>query len=299
MAMKERSFSNEEYRFGFNTQEKSTELGEDTYTAEFWQYDSKIARRWNVDPVVKSHESSYAAFANNPIWFVDINGADTLVVNTKMLENTGKTVIFKVTLSLIQNGVESTIELDIPEGGDGFYFMLPREYWKQGNVWYQEGEEDMFSVRFEEFGEKVNSIRIKYPKGTSSRALAHFGESSTWSGGCVIPTSRIDDVRDAESWDDTTIKDGKIKSYNSQEVLNTIRSLYDKYIPSSEGVDEWGRKISVHNEGYDFMFKTNSVARTQLSDVLKNIPKPEIKLDVHVKPINPINPINPFRSKGN
>jgi len=77
MAMKERSFSNEEYRFGFNTQEKSTEIGEDTYTAEFWQYDSRTARRWNVDPVVKPHESSYAAFGNNPIWFVDINGADS------------------------------------------------------------------------------------------------------------------------------------------------------------------------------------------------------------------------------
>ena len=75
--MKERSFSNQEYRFGFNTQEKTPEIGEDTYTAEFWQYDSKIARRWNVDPVVKHNESSYAAFANNPIWFVDPNGADS------------------------------------------------------------------------------------------------------------------------------------------------------------------------------------------------------------------------------
>ena len=74
MAMKERSFSNEEYRFGFNTQEKSTEIGEDTYTAEFWQYDSKIARRWNVDPVVKPYESSYLAFGGNPIYYVDVNG---------------------------------------------------------------------------------------------------------------------------------------------------------------------------------------------------------------------------------
>lgn len=79
MAMKERSFSNEEYRFGFNTQEKSTEIGKDTYTAEFWQYDSKIARRWNIDPVNKIHESSYAVFAGNPIWFIDLNGADTSV----------------------------------------------------------------------------------------------------------------------------------------------------------------------------------------------------------------------------
>ena len=82
MAMKERSFSNEEYRFGFNTQEKSTELGEDTYTAEFWQYDSKIARRWNNDPRPNTSISVYAAFAGNPIWFSDHLGDTTRYYNS-------------------------------------------------------------------------------------------------------------------------------------------------------------------------------------------------------------------------
>jgi hypothetical protein len=44
----------------------------------FGNMNSRIARRWNVDPVVKEHESPYAAFANNPIWFTDPDGADTL-----------------------------------------------------------------------------------------------------------------------------------------------------------------------------------------------------------------------------
>lgn len=48
-----------------------------SYTAEFWQYDSRLGRRWNIDPVVKYHESPYATFANNPIWFIDPSGADT------------------------------------------------------------------------------------------------------------------------------------------------------------------------------------------------------------------------------
>jgi hypothetical protein len=47
------------------------------YTAAFWEYDTRIARRWNVDPVVKYHESPYATFANNPIWFIDVMGADS------------------------------------------------------------------------------------------------------------------------------------------------------------------------------------------------------------------------------
>src|SRR5690554_2477713 len=68
------------YRYGYNTQERVDEVSGkgNNYTAEFWEYSPRIGRRWNVDPVVKPHESPYATFANNPIWFVDPNGADTL-----------------------------------------------------------------------------------------------------------------------------------------------------------------------------------------------------------------------------
>ena len=45
-------------------------------TAEFWEYDTRVGRRWNTDPVVKPWESSYACFANNPIWYSDVNGDD-------------------------------------------------------------------------------------------------------------------------------------------------------------------------------------------------------------------------------
>ena len=51
------------------------------YTALFWQYDSRIGRRWNVDPVIKFHESPFSAFANNPILFIDPLGNDTIKVH--------------------------------------------------------------------------------------------------------------------------------------------------------------------------------------------------------------------------
>ena len=49
------------YRYGFNGQEKSTEIvpNESSYTAEFWQYDSRIGRRWNVDPIRKKKALTY------------------------------------------------------------------------------------------------------------------------------------------------------------------------------------------------------------------------------------------------
>ncbi len=67
-----------DYRYGFQGQEKDDEIAGkgNNYTAEFWQYDSRLGRRWNIDPVVKSHRSPYDAFSNNPIIMIDPEGDD-------------------------------------------------------------------------------------------------------------------------------------------------------------------------------------------------------------------------------
>lgn len=69
------------YRFGFNGQEKDDEVSGsgNSYTAEFWQYDSRLGRRFNLDPKPNASISSYACFANNPVWFSDPYG-DTIRV---------------------------------------------------------------------------------------------------------------------------------------------------------------------------------------------------------------------------
>jgi hypothetical protein len=66
----------DKYRFGWNGQEKVNEIagvGNHT-TAEFWEYDTRLGRRWNLDPVYRHHRSNYSAFGDNPILNVDING---------------------------------------------------------------------------------------------------------------------------------------------------------------------------------------------------------------------------------
>ena len=69
------------YRFGLNGQEKSTEVNGDgnLYTAKYWQYDSRIGRRWNVDPLASKfpHMSPYVAMDDNPIKYADPTGAAT------------------------------------------------------------------------------------------------------------------------------------------------------------------------------------------------------------------------------
>ena len=66
------------YRYGFNGQEESTEIGNHSYTAEYWQYDSRIGRRWNIDPKPNAGISSYATFSNNPIFYSDPLGDTTV-----------------------------------------------------------------------------------------------------------------------------------------------------------------------------------------------------------------------------
>jgi hypothetical protein len=71
------------YRFGFNTQEIDDEVyGKGNVTAaEFWEYDSRLGRRWNMDIILKLNESPFATFSNNPVVFIDILG-NTDFINT-------------------------------------------------------------------------------------------------------------------------------------------------------------------------------------------------------------------------
>lgn len=74
MKMAGRGTGNNDYRFGFNGQEKSIGVGTNNYTAQYWEYDSRLGRRWNMDPVVNPGESPYATFANSPILVSDTKG---------------------------------------------------------------------------------------------------------------------------------------------------------------------------------------------------------------------------------
>ncbi|MBU2019061.1 MAG: hypothetical protein KJ941_05395 [Bacteroidetes bacterium] len=73
-----RTQSAESYRYGFNGMEADDEVsGEgNSYTAQFWEYSPRIARRWNQDPIVKPYKSPYSCFSDNPITFVDPRGDD-------------------------------------------------------------------------------------------------------------------------------------------------------------------------------------------------------------------------------
>ncbi len=67
-----------ENKYLFNGIERNTDWGLNLDMADFRAYDPTVGRWWQVDPIIKFHESIYAGFANSPLLFSDYMGADTL-----------------------------------------------------------------------------------------------------------------------------------------------------------------------------------------------------------------------------
>lgn len=68
------------YRYGFNGMEKDDEVkgSGNSYTTEFRQYDSRLGRWLSIDPMMSKypHQSPYAAYNNNPVYFIDPYGLE-------------------------------------------------------------------------------------------------------------------------------------------------------------------------------------------------------------------------------
>lgn len=64
------------YGYSFNSQQKSDEIaGKGNHTfAKFWEYDTRLVRRWNLDPKPTTGLSDYSTMSGNPIWFTDVLG---------------------------------------------------------------------------------------------------------------------------------------------------------------------------------------------------------------------------------
>ena len=90
-----RTYNATAYRYGFNGQEKDNEVSVNggTNTAMFWEYDTRLGRRWNLDPIPSAALSPYCAFDDNPISLTDVNGDtpwDKLVAGIKKVGGLAK-----------------------------------------------------------------------------------------------------------------------------------------------------------------------------------------------------------------
>ena len=102
MAMKERSFENEEYRFGFNGMEEDRDFGSEITDHGARLYNKALGRWFACDPLEAKYPelSTYAFVMNKPIIAIDPDGRSVKITNVKMtLGNDGK--ITKITFDIV------------------------------------------------------------------------------------------------------------------------------------------------------------------------------------------------------
>ena len=102
------------YRYGFGGQEKSDEIkgAGNSYTAEFWEYDPRVGRRWNTDPKPTVGMSPYSAFKGNPILNIDPLGDTTgdPIMPRHPIENPSDAgyLLYNI-IGTVVNGVQSIV----------------------------------------------------------------------------------------------------------------------------------------------------------------------------------------------
>src|SRR6185436_5151968 len=74
-----RKYEAKSYRYSVNGQEKERDINNNVTSAEFWMYDSRVGRRWNLDPKPTVAISPYSTFYDSPIWFTDKLGDSSVI----------------------------------------------------------------------------------------------------------------------------------------------------------------------------------------------------------------------------
>ena len=84
-----------------------------SYTAEFWEYDPRVGRRWNLDPKPTVGLSEYSAFSNSPIGVSDPLGDTSRPVIFFEPEKTFPNV-YKTDMEYANNPLNSKFVVRIP-----------------------------------------------------------------------------------------------------------------------------------------------------------------------------------------
>lgn len=190
--------------------------------------DPTIISRWySMDKVVKHNESPYASMSNNPVWFGDLDGNDTLIMNMTEVTSPRKDVmLWKVTFTFIQDNVEYNMT---PE--KAIYFGMPDYAWnKSGNTQpmnklirlYNETGATMAEEHSKEWNENVIHL-----KGGGHGQFFHPAVSMYQSIGCFLACDYpVEVINEYGAKDLNTGAD--MKATASKARLKDVKTVYNQ-----------------------------------------------------------------------
>jgi hypothetical protein len=162
-----RSFGAEEYRFGFNGQERDDEVSGvgNINTALFWEYDTRIGKRWNIDPIIQENISGYAVLLNSPITIVDLLGNVAEPVRKPLTE-----------IILSDNEVKRTSSLQTTPSYD-FYKTSLISFVKEKKLCVTCSENDLGLI-FEDLVYELTKTRLQFQNQDFKKNDKKFGEGN-------------------------------------------------------------------------------------------------------------------------
>jgi len=266
MQMEGRSDVSNGYRYhGANGQESEREItGTGSHSsAEYWMYDGRLGRRWNVEPKRSKLPdiSTYSTYKNSPILNADQKGDYPIpfpYISAMLMGNPNTAMNFS-------RSVESSI--------DGVAYAFSSAYevlWTYKYYWFDQTHSEADEKYHNEllFGDKKNAVGFKFNKGfyktTFNSGSADDVYRFIFGALSIVPLEtallKVMTVSGTRTiWDKIR---GFVKSKTSKEWNRTVRSSHAKSFMGEDAYRKYGGDKSI-----DFKRDVSEVSHGPESDV--------------------------------
>ncbi len=272
-------------RHSINGQERSDELNDNLTTALYWEYDSRIGRRWNVDPKPKTDLSSYSTFENNPVFFSDKNGD---VIDIK---NNGERVKY-------DNGKAYAYNKD---------GTLSKEVYNGTNKFILQTIKDLNGINKQKFGKlylrdlsnSKNTLSILDSKDAMINNYDEKGSHTiTYS---QLPVNNKDgvnfnksfiklghEIAHAWDWDQGKAEYMNPTKYGGLPLSEIHAVIFENYLRAMDGETDMRTAYTYKNVRYEILDNSSADYYKKFKRPLRNfeITKPLFENPTFVKPIN-------------
>ena len=250
--MSSRSYSSPVYRYGFNGQEKDDDVSGtgNTNYAEYWEYDCRLGRRWNLDPKPNPSISNYACFGNNPIWFNDVDG-DSAAIHQK------QPGAFNAMKSVLDDRFEGAVDFELA-GSDNnkltytFNDTKISELAKKKNITPKQYKDNLLkSESFKALDEIISSSKvanIDVYKTNDGERIARFGAVQTVDMEDILQFDKEDGLKAIGSF--AVLTHELSEAYNFQ--ISQGKPSYWNW--ETKGRD-WGKYNASYNIAHEYALK--------------------------------------------